>query len=153
MPELQLELPGRMEDRGFKAVRALLFLALLLAVSCFAQQAGQPPVPKSSVPPPFSQNSIDDLNFGPAEPLWQEKQLRILNAERQKELVADTGKLLKLAHELDAEISNKNPDSLTPEQLRKIAEIEKLAHSVKEKMSTSVRGAPPAVFSVPLNPH
>ncbi len=37
-------------------------------------------------------------------------------------------------------LATANPDSLTPDQLRRIAEIEKLAHSVKEKMSTSVRG-------------
>jgi hypothetical protein len=64
----------------------------------------------------------------------------LLNAERQKALVADTNKLLKLVRDLDAEIGAANPDSLTPDQLRRIAEIEKLAHSVKEKMSTSVRG-------------
>jgi len=91
---------------------------------------------------PFAQVPSADENVGPGDPLWQEKQLRILNADRQKELVADANKLLKLARELDAEIGSTNPDSLTPEQLRRIAEIEKLAHSVKEKMSTSVRGMP-----------
>jgi len=49
--------------------------------------------------------------------------------------------LLKLANELNAEISA-NPEALTPDQLRKLATIEKLAHSVKEKMSTPVAGNP-----------
>ena len=68
--------------------------------------------------------------------------MRALNAERQKLLVADTDRLLKLAAELDAEVSRDHPDSLTVDQLRRLAEIEKLARSVKEKMSTSVRGIP-----------
>jgi hypothetical protein len=71
-----------------------------------------------------------------------EKRLRALNAERQKSMVADTNKLLKLAQELQDEIGHTSPDALTPTQLRKVADIEKLAHSIKEKMSTSVRGAP-----------
>lgn len=77
-----------------------------------------------------------------------EKRLRALNAERQKALVADTGKLLKLAAELDAEVGQSNPDALTAEQLHKVAEIEKLARSVREKMSLSVRSTP--VFRAPF---
>ena len=46
-------------------------------------------------------------------------------------------------NELNAEIARSNPDSLDPNQIRKVAEIEKLAHNVKDKMSTSVRGTPP----------
>lgn len=71
----------------------------------------------------------------------QEKRLRDLNAERQKSLVADANKLLKLALELEDEVSRTNPDSFTPAELRKVEEIEKLAHRVKQKMSTSVRGS------------
>jgi hypothetical protein len=41
---------------------------------------------------------------------------------------------------LNAEVGNANTDSLSPEQLRKLDQIEKLAHNVKEKMSTSVKG-------------
>lgn len=69
-----------------------------------------------------------------------EKRLRALNAERQKSLVADTNKLLKLATELEAEM--KLSEAPTAEQLHKAGEIEKLARSVREKMSTSVRSTP-----------
>lgn len=78
-----------------------------------------------------------------------EKRLRALNAERQKELVADTNKLLKLASELDAEVARSDSANLTPAQLHKVAEIEKLAHSVREKMATSVRSIP--VFHEPFS--
>ena len=40
--------------------------------------------------------------------------------------------------------------SLTPEQLRKVGEIEKLARSVKEKMSNSVGNTP--VYQAPPLP-
>jgi hypothetical protein len=85
-----------------------------------------------------------------SDPLEEEKRLRALNTARQKSIVSDTNKLLKLAGELDAEIGHANGDSLTPEQLRKVAEIEKLAHSVKEKMSTPVTGNQD--FKAPFSP-
>jgi hypothetical protein len=63
----------------------------------------------------------------------------MLNAARQKSLVTDAAKLLKLARQLDAEVAAANGNSFTPEQLHKIARIEKLARNVKEEMSSSVR--------------
>ena len=53
-------------------------------------------------------------------------------------------------NELNAEIARTNPNALTEAQLRKVAEIEKLAHNVKDKMSTSVRGTP--AFQPPFSP-
>jgi len=70
------------------------------------------------------------------------KRIRLLNAERQKALISDTEKLLKLAKELNDEVAGSDSTSLSDAQLRKVAEIGKLAHSVKEKMSYSVGGFP-----------
>jgi hypothetical protein len=140
MLKLNLESPGRMSYRGLKALRELLFLALLLAVPSVAQN-GSPPIPRTGMQHPADQSPFDD-DIAPGDPRWGEKQLRMLNAERQKQLVADTNKLLKLAQQLHAEIGSTNPDSLNPDQLHRIGEIEKLAHSVKDKMSTSVRIEP-----------
>jgi hypothetical protein len=68
-------------------------------------------------------------------------------------MVADANKLLKLARELNDEISAANRGTLTPDQLRKIAEIEKLARSVKERMTIGVGQpellAPPPVYNIP----
>ncbi len=69
-----------------------------------------------------------------------ERRLNALNAERQKSLTADAEKLLKLAAELNQEIAQSNPGALTPAQLRMVAEIEKLAHNVRDKMAMSLRG-------------
>lgn len=76
------------------------------------------------------------------DPAMEAKRLNALNAERQKAMVADTDKLVKLAAELNEEVNGGTPSRLTEEQLRKVAEIEKLARSIREKMATSVRPAP-----------
>jgi hypothetical protein len=144
MLELNLDSPGHKSYRGLMTLRAWLFLALLLAVPSIAQNGG-PPIPRSG----GQQQSPFDDDIGQGDP-GAERQLRMLNAERQKELVADTNKLLKLAQQLNAEIGSTNPASLTPDQLHRIAEIEKLARSVKEKMSTSVRGGPMFQAQPPL---
>ncbi|MGA9585322.1 MAG: hypothetical protein WBQ95_08350 [Terracidiphilus sp.] len=76
------------------------------------------------------------------DPVFAEKRLRALNASRQKSLVSDADKLLKLARQLDEEIASNSTDDLTPEELHKVTEIEKLAHNVKEKMAQSFGGGP-----------
>jgi hypothetical protein len=120
-------------------VAGLILLLVLVPVAAQNGQGTQRPVFPQPISPGPNGNQ-DDIPAG--GPLDNEKLLRTLNSDRQKSMVADTNKLVRLVNELNAEIANNNPDSLTPEQLRKVAEIEKLAHNVKEKMSTSVRGTP-----------
>jgi hypothetical protein len=128
-----------------QAGRLLLCLALLLAWPGGAQNGSQQP--HGGLGQQMGQHGDDSLSdLGDQYPVEQEKRLRALNALRQKSLVEDTNKLLKLAAELNAEVSSAHPDELTLDQIHKLAEIEKLAHSVKEKMATSVRqpqGFPP----------
>lgn len=73
-----------------------------------------------------------------------------MNDERHKALVSDTEKLLKLARQLDAEIASNPTDKMTPEEIHKAAEIEKLAKSVKEKMAQSFTGGPQ--IQLPVSP-
>lgn len=63
------------------------------------------------------------------------------NAERRKQIASDSSKLLKLAIELKAEVDKTNKDTLNLKVVRKADEIEKLAHSVKEKMQLTVGAA------------
>jgi IS30 family transposase len=56
------------------------------------------------------------------------------NQQRQAELKRDTDKLLKLATELKQYVDKTNENTLSLEVLKKAEEIEKLAHSVKDKM-------------------
>jgi spore coat polysaccharide biosynthesis protein SpsF (cytidylyltransferase family) len=59
------------------------------------------------------------------------------NQQRQADLKRDTDKLLKLATELQEYVSKSNENVLSLEVIKKAEEIEKLAHSVKEKMKGS----------------
>ncbi len=62
-------------------------------------------------------------------------QLARMNADRQKSMVADANKLLKLTQRLNAEVNGAHASALTQDQLRQVREIEKLAHKVREEMS------------------
>lgn len=77
------------------------------------------------------------------------RRVRVLNMERQKEMVAAANKLLRLARELNAEVGTQRSKELTPEQLHKVAEIEKLARSVKERMTSAV-GQPQTMMPPPI---
>lgn len=124
-----------------RPARQALALVLMLALPGGAQKLSSGSEP--SFMQPVGQRAGGPIaETGNGDPVEQEKRLRALNAERQKSLVADTNKLLKLARELADEVDHTNPDTFTPAQLRKVADIEKLAHSIKDKMSTSVRGTP-----------
>jgi hypothetical protein len=56
------------------------------------------------------------------------------NEQRQKALVNDTDKLVKLAAELKDYVDKSNAAVLSVDVIKKADQIEKLAHSVKEKM-------------------
>lgn len=67
-------------------------------------------------------------------PQTEEAQAKMRNVERQKQLVADTQRLLSLANELKSDVDKSTKDTLSLDVIRKADEIEKLAHTVKEKM-------------------
>lgn len=60
------------------------------------------------------------------------------NAERKRQLDADSTQLLKLAAELKAEIDKTPQDMLSLSVVRKAEEIERLAHNVQTKMKLTV---------------
>ena len=96
--------------------------------------------------------SQNGFGAGPeVDPVFAAKRMKALNADRQKSMVSDADKLLKLARQLDTEIASNPTDDLTPEEMRKLAEIEKLARSVKTKMAQSFGGGP-SIAPPPLAP-
>jgi hypothetical protein len=129
-------------------VSSALCLALLLSPAPGAAQRSQSGMGselQSQMQNQIGHDPLDDRQSSPMglnDPVALEKRLKALNAERQKAMIADTNKLVKLAAQLNAEINGKHPGELTPDQLHQVAEIEKLARSVKEKMCTSVRPSP-----------
>ncbi len=56
------------------------------------------------------------------------------NKERQAKLKADTDKLLELATQLKQQVDKSNENVLSLDVIKKAEEIEKLAHSVRDKM-------------------
>jgi hypothetical protein len=106
-------------------------VGLLVAVAASAQ-GRTPPV----APPPPPPNGVPTTNSD-ADPV-QQRQAREMakraNLQRQAALRADTDKLLKLAVELKDSVDKSTENVLSLEVLKKAEEIEKLAHSVKDKM-------------------
>lgn len=122
------------------AWHSALCILLLILSSLFALPAGQRPTPNQINQLPH--NPLDDPGFNEGDPAVLARRMRALNLERQKSMVSDTERLLKLAQELNSEIDKSNLEALTAVQLRKIGEIEKLARNVKQKMSISFVGGP-----------
>jgi hypothetical protein len=56
------------------------------------------------------------------------------NAKRQQDIKQDTDKLLELATELKQYVDKSNENTLSVDVVKKAEEIEKLAHTVKDKM-------------------
>lgn len=86
--------------------------------------------------------SMADPNNGPREtdPALEQQRIQALKVARQAELVSDTDKLLKLTNRLNSEIEQSHATSLTRDQLRTLAKIQKLAKSVKQYMSRPIEG-------------
>jgi hypothetical protein len=131
-------------DGAHRAVWLVLLLLLLTGAQNSAP-AGQQPIPNQMGQRPGNPFS-DSTDVDPVE---AQKRLRGLNAERQRSMVSDADKLLKLVTEFNAGLAGENSGQLTSTQLRQVVEIEKLAHNVKQKMALNVGPAPatPDLFS------
>ena len=67
----------------------------------------------------------------------EQQQARARNAERQRQLVSDTQKLVTLANELQTEVNGSTKDMLSLDVVRKADEIDKLARSVRDRMKNA----------------
>jgi hypothetical protein len=156
---------SRSVGRSLQYLRMPLYVApavaLLLSLACTARSQSQSGnsgsgVPHTTMGGNFPQRSdMGPLATDEYDPMITERRLRALNMERQKEMVSDTNKLLKLARELNAEVAGQKAEMLTPDQLHKIAEIEKLARNVRERMTSAVGETqtmiPPASIVYPVH--
>ncbi len=109
---------------------ASLFLFATLAAPGY-QQNTMPPV---TIPrqPNSGESRIGDTD--PAIRTIEVKQQHARNEERQKRLVADTDKLLALATQLHDDVGKTDKNILSLDVVKRAEEIEKLAHSVRERM-------------------
>jgi hypothetical protein len=118
---------------------ALIGMVLVMAGSVRVsggQISAQQPLPGRQTPgtpqKPGLGNTPDDSS--PLDAGRAEKQEKLRNDDRQKRLVADTDKLLALATDLKQQVDKTDKEILSVDVIKKADEIEKLAHSVKERM-------------------
>jgi hypothetical protein len=91
----------------------------------------QPTQPQPQQPGPISPE------LGSNDGKLEHDQAKLRNMDRQKQIVADTQKLVTLANELQADVQKSNKDMLSLDVIRKADEIEKLAKSVRDRMKGS----------------
>jgi len=110
-----------------------LSLCLLFAISSNAQipspRQGGPPAP-----PGRGESSSTTGDGDENQERLARDMAKKANQSRQALLKADTDRLLKLAVELKDSVDKSNENVLSLDVLKKAEEIEKLAHSVKDKM-------------------
>ena len=101
-------------------------LLLLLVMLPAAGRAQNPRTPRDPNVPMTDDNEIRDR--------MTRDLAKKANEERYTALKNDTDKLLKLAVELKNFVDKSNSNVLSVDVMKKAEEIEKLAHSVKDKM-------------------
>jgi hypothetical protein len=114
-------------------VRVLGIMLLAGAFAATPAPAQQVPVPTSpqqqqQFPPPLG----PPVDRTEQQVLWKMAQER--NVDRQKQIIADTDKLLALAKKLKEEVNKSNKDQLSLNVVDTASQIEKLAKAVKERM-------------------
>ena len=114
-------------------VLRLLLIIVLSGVPGLAQDS-VPPATRGQRPmQPDQLPGEDPMVTERREKLEKEMQKKA-NQERQAQLKQDTEKLLQLSTELKQYVEKTNENVLSVNVIKKAEEIEKLAHSVKEKM-------------------
>jgi hypothetical protein len=133
--------------RGARALGWSLALGTLLALASVPVGLSQGPprdIINRPAPMPTDPDSANQI-----DPTEMERRLNALNTQRYKQMISDTDKLLKLAKELNDAVAVNAYNSLNPDQLRKVAQIERLARSVKEAMSEGVGAPGPSLGQMP----
>jgi hypothetical protein len=110
---------------------------LLLLVATAPGIAQNHPVSPSlpTLPSGAPANARQDYDIPSRDFSEEARRLRAINLARQHEMASDANKLVKLTNELNAELVRSKSETMTRAQLRKLGEIEKLAHDIKQKMS------------------
>jgi hypothetical protein len=120
---------------------AIAFFVLFALLPASYVGRSQQPNPSQPIPGPEA-SRFPDPNDQMAMHDQQNKKGKVeaANQERKRQIADDSAKLLKLATDLKAEVDKTSKDTLSMGVIRKAEEIEKLAHSVKEKMKLTMGG-------------
>jgi hypothetical protein len=113
---------------------SLLILVLAFFIATAALSTSQNPPLHLPTPPPLDDKSGPDADV---RSKMEKDMAKKANLARQEDLKRDTEKLVKLANELKEDVDKTTASTLSVNVVKKAEEIEKLAHSVKEKMKGS----------------
>ena len=114
----------------------LLILVTLLLVLFVAFTVALGQAEPSPTPPP-NPSQVHQQQPSPEDDTrarMEKDMAKRANKERWEQLRRDTDSLLKLATELKEYVEKSNENTLSLDVIKKAEQIEKLAHSVKEKM-------------------
>lgn len=115
--------------------QAVRQIVLVLCIFGAAALMGQTiPTPAQGPPPNFPRAARPEPPSDIEEEAARQR-LKKANEQRQAQLKADTDKLLELSKELKEYVDKTNENVLSLDVIKKADQIEKLAHSVKQKMS------------------
>jgi hypothetical protein len=136
---MQLPLPGQFSSTYRNLLRTISFNTTLLAAVVLSGMAtsgvgvgGQ--VPPHNRGPSVSSDSRDtETRFGPHGHL-PAINLNAFNQERTEAIAKDSEKLLALTKSLKSELDQDPGKAQSEDVIRKVKEIEKLAHKVKQRM-------------------
>jgi len=112
----------------------ILVTLLLVLFVAFTVALGQA---EPSPPPPPNPSQVHQQQPSPEDDTrarMEKDMAKRANKERWEQLRRDTDSLLKLATELKEYVEKSNENTLSLDVIKKAEQIEKLAHSVKEKM-------------------
>ena len=113
--------------------RSILFM---MALGIVFAGAGMCRAQQIHLPPSVSQSqSMGGMPTTSGDPI-QKQQAIAANQQRQIEIRRDTDKMAELTQELKDYLA-KNDQTMSVDAIKKIEQIEKLAHSVKGKMKQS----------------
>jgi hypothetical protein len=136
-PDPASEISSKAKPRSSIHLKRLFLVGIALvfslSFSLSAVQSASPPSPNSIYAPqspfPDPMHGMDDISRQQFARQQKEREI-----QRQKQLTSDSAKLLALANELKSEFDKTGTTEPTPEQQHKLEQIEKLAHSVRDKM-------------------
>lgn len=123
---------GRWDAHRWRQVCAGLVFAA--AFTCAAQD-GQPAAPAGTGIPAQTQAASSTAGQAASEAKQtKQHQVQAADSQRKKQISDDSTQLLAMALALKAEVDKTNKDVLSLNVIRKADEIERLAHSVKERI-------------------
>jgi len=132
---------ARLSPKGLAWVIGLASLAALAIAPAVGDGLQESPNVPKRLPPSMDRvpdsNEANQINTQEA----RKRSFERINAERKREMMADSERLLKLAMDLKAEVDKTGKDELSIFEIRKAEEIERLAHGVQEKMQLTVGGS------------